>query len=67
MNARIRKVIDELVEKGGPEDFLEDAVKIYEYDEDGNKASDQYIINGLYHEAEKFFELQEEYKKNGWD
>ena len=40
-------------------DYLYDAVINYEYDDDGEKATCEWIINGLEYEAEKFLELKE--------
>jgi len=39
-------------------DFLHDAAENYEYDEDGNKATCHYIINGLEHEADNYIDFK---------
>lgn len=39
-------------------EFLYDAAENYEYDEDGNKATCRYIINGLEHEADKYIDFK---------
>ena len=38
-------------------DYLYDAADAYEYDFDGNKATCDFIINGLENEADKFVDL----------
>ena len=41
-------------------DYLYDAAENYEYDDDGEKATCQWTINGLWFEADKFIELKKE-------
>ena len=41
-------------------DFLYDAAENYEYDFDGNKATCDFIIRGLEHEADNFIEFNKE-------
>ena len=41
-------------------DFLYDAADNYEYDEDGNKATCDWIIRGLEFEADMFLDLKRE-------
>lgn len=38
-------------------DFLYDAADNYEYDDDGNKATCEWIINGLENEADNYIEF----------
>ena len=42
------------------EDFLYEASYNYEYDDDGNKATCDWIINGLENEADNFIRFKEE-------
>ena len=42
-------------------DFLFDGEENYEYDDDGNKTTCDYIIRGLWNEADNFVDF---YKKN---
>lgn len=41
-------------------DFLYDAEKNYEIDEDGNKATCSWIINGLWNEADNYVDMVKE-------
>lgn len=41
-------------------DFLYDAYENYEYNEDGEKATCRYIVNGLWNEADMFVDLFKE-------
>lgn len=43
-------------------DYLYDAVGVYEYDEDGRKATARWIINGLENEADNFIDAYHEGK-----
>ena len=55
---RISRRVDKVT--GGHDtilDFLYDAAENYEYTEDGKKATSEYIINGLYTEADNYIDL----------
>ncbi len=58
----IKRICREVEEETGCNiiDFLSDAYYNYEYDDEGKKATCDYIIRGLEYEAEKFLDVWHE-------
>lgn len=55
-----RWVKKETTENTDITDFLFEAWENYEYDEDGNKATCEHIIRGLWNEADMFIDVWKE-------
>ena len=58
----IKKIVRYVERETGSDisDFLYDAEKNYEIDEDGNKATCSCIINGLWNEADNYVDMVKE-------